>query len=198
MKFFKSMLIAAKDAKESQFQMLVKLLEEKTNYHYENVNKESGAFYGEIRFHKNHHEGYTARVHDADDVDVTNNMNTSQILSMQLSILFAILSTNKEKGLNKKYPLIADAPNSSFDPEKRKFLLREMGRTFDQTIIMMFEYLEKDPSRSNRYKVNSKALKALKAEMKDSGIEVNVIHLDIPNDINPKKLQELSIDIKPA
>lgn len=193
MKFFKSMLTATKHAKESQFLMLVKLLEEKTNQHYENINKESGAFYGEIKFHKNHTEGYTARIHDADDVDVTNNMNTSQILSMQLSILFAILSTNKEKGLNKKYPLIADAPNSSFDPEKRKFLLREMGRTFDQTIIMMFEYLEKDPDRQNRYKVNTKALKALKTEMKGSGIGVNIIHLDIPNNINPKKLQELSI-----
>ncbi len=196
MKYFKSLLIATKDAKETQFQKLVRLLEKKTNQHYENINKESGAFYGEIKFHKNNNEGYTARIHNNDDVDVTNNMNTSQILSMQLSILFAILSTNKEKGLNKKYPLIADAPNSSFDPEKRKFLLREMGRTFDQTIIMMFEYLEKDSDRNNRYKVNKKALNALKTEMKDSGIAVNVIHLDIPNKINPKKLQELSIDIK--
>lgn len=197
MKYFKSLLSATQDAKESQFNQLVKLLEKETNRHYENINKESGAFYGEIKFDKNTNEGYTAKVYNNNGENVTNNMNTSQILSMQLSILFAILSTNKRKGLNKKYPLIADAPNSSFDPEKRKFLLREMGETFDQSIIMMFEYLEKDEDRENRYRVNQKELKALKKEMKSNGIDVNIVHLDIPNKINPKKLQELSIDIKP-
>ena len=197
MKYFGSLLTAAQDAKESQFNQLVKLLEKETNQHYENINIESGAFYGEIKFDKNPNEGYTANVYNSDGENVTDSMNTSQILSMQLSILFAILSTNKQKGLNKKYPLIADAPNSSFDPEKRKFLLREMGKTFDQSIIMMFEYLEKDDDRDNRYKVNQKELRNLKKEMKEANVKVNIVHLDIPNNINPKKLQELSIDIKP-
>lgn len=197
MQFFKSLVTATKDAKEQQFQMLVKLLEEETNRHYENINKESGAFYGIVKFHKNNREGYTARIHNNDGEDVTDNMNTSQILSMQLSILLAILSTNKQKGLNKQYPLIADAPNSSFDPEKRKFLLREMGKTFDQAIIMMFEYLEKDEKRTNRYRVNQDGLRDLKKEMKAVDVNLNIIHLDIPDNINPKKLEELSIDIKP-
>lgn len=196
MQFFNSLSVATKDAKEFVFNQLVNLLEKETNRHYENINIGSGAFYGEIKFDKNTNEGYTANVYNSDGENVTNNMNTSQILSMQLSILFAILSTNKQKGLNKKYPLIADAPNSSFDPEKRKFLLREMGETFDQSIVMMFEYLEKDDKRENRYRINQKELNLLKQEMAKSDVKLNVVHLDIPDKIDPKKLQELSIDIK--
>ena len=178
---------------------LVNLLEQETNKHYENINKDTGAFYGEIKFHKNSNtEGYSAKIHDNNGEDIMANLNTSQIFAMQLSILLAILSTNKQKGLNRRYPLIADAPNSSFDPKKRKFLFKEIGRTFDQAIIMMFEYLKDDPNRENRFKVDINALMELKTALQAANKNINVILLDIPDNVNQKRLKELSIDLIPV
>jgi len=196
LRYYHSLVIATKDAKESQYESLVQLLESETNNHYENINKETGAFYGQIKFHKNSAEGYTAKIHNSNGDDITDSMNTSQVLSMQLSILFAILSTNKKQGLNKRYPLIADAPNSSFDPKKRKYLLKEISSTFDQSIVMMFEFLKNDQSRDSRYKVDKEGLEELKTELEADGLAVNVIFLDIPDNVNPKNRQELSVKIK--
>lgn len=194
--YFESLVIATEDAKESQYQQLIGLLETEANRHYENINIQSGAFYGKIKFHPVVSGGYSPRIHNENDEDVTANINTSQILAMQFSILFAILSANKKKGLNKRYPLIADAPNSAFDPKKKKFLLRQLGTTFDQSIVMMFEYLQDDPQRSNRYKVDENEMNELCKEMEENGVNVNVILLDIPDQVNPKDLNELSINIK--
>jgi|GEM_PF-2091379 len=194
--YFESLHKASKDAKSSQYIKLVTLLEEETNKHYENINKNTGAFYGVIKFHRNPNtEGYYAKIHDDNDSDVTDNLNTSQILAMRLSILLAILSTNKKKNFNKKYPLISDAPNSAFDAKKRLSLLKEIGSTFDQSIVMMFEYLINDPERPNRYMIDKTALHQLTTEMQNLGVKINVIMLDIPNEINPKQMNQLSIAV---
>ena len=199
LQYFKSLAYATKNAKDAQYKKLVSLLEEETNRHYENINKDTGAFYGEVKFHENiNTEGYTAKVHDGNGEDITNGLNTSQMLAMQFSILLAILSTNKKKGLNRRYPLISDAPNSTFDAKKWKLLFKEIGQTFDQAIVMVFEYLEDDPNRERRFMIKTADLEEITQEIKSLGININVIALDIPDGVNQKRLKELSIDIKPV
>lgn len=195
--FFKSLKYAMKEARKSQFAKMIQLLEDQTNFHYDNINLTSGAFLGKIKFKRiDATEGYSIQIVDYRGEDVTSNMNTSQILTMQLSILLGILSTNKQKGLNKRYPLIADAPNASFDIKKRKFLFKEIANTFDQAVIMMFEYLINDSNRKNRYALDQVAIEDLRDEVQKSGKDLNIIMLDIPDEIDPKKLSELSIEIK--
>lgn len=195
--YFDDLLSAVKYGKDKEYERLVNMLEEQANKHYQNINKSSGAYEGTIKFERVGEEGYSSKIYNSNNEDRTSNMNTSQVLSMQLSILMAILSTNENKGLAKTYPLIADAPNSAFDYKKRAALLKEIAITFDQSIMMMFEYLVDDPSRLNRYKIDMDAIAQLKRTFGNLGVGLNIIHLDIPDGVNVKKLGELSIQIKP-
>ena len=195
-KYFESLLFATREAKEAQYNELVKLLSQETNQHYEAINKHSGAFYGKVVFRQNSKGGYFPEIQNENGEDVTGGMSTSQLLSMQFSILFAILCANKEYGFNKRYPLIADAPNSAFDAKKKKHLLRQIGTTFDQSIVMMFEYLVNDPDRTNRYKVDEEGVSELLDTMREEGVDVNVIMLDVPDGINSRDINELTVQIK--
>lgn len=196
MKYFESLLLAAKEAKETQYTRLVDLLSRETNRHYEAINKYSGAFFGKVVFRQNSKGGYFPDIQNGNGDSVTSGMSTSQLLSMQFSILFAILSANKEYGFNKRYPLIADAPNSAFDAKKKKHLLRQIGITFEQSIVMMFEYLGNDPDRANRYKVDEQGISELLDIMREEGVNVNVIMLDVPDSINSRDINELTVQIK--
>ena len=155
-----------------------------------------GRFFGKVVFRQNSKGGYFPEIQNENGESVTSGMSTSQLLSMQFSILFAILSANKEYGFNKRYPLIADAPNSAFDAKKKKHLLRQIGTTFEQSIVMMFEYLDNDPGRVNRYKVDEKGISELLDTMRNEGVEVNVIMLDVPDGINSRDINELTVQIK--
>ena len=196
MEYFGSLLFAAEEAKEAQYNKLVELLSQETNRHYEAINKHSGAFYGKVVFRQNSKGGYFPEIQNENGEDVTSGMSTSQLLSMQFSILFAILSANKEYGFNKRYPLIADAPNSAFDAKKKKHLLRQIGATFEQSIVMMFEYLVNDPNRANRYKVDEEGISELVGTMREEGVQVNIIMLDVPDGINSRDINELTVQIK--
>lgn len=196
MKYFESLLFAAKEAKEVQYNKLVKLLSEETNRHYEAINKHSGAFFGKVVFRQNSKGGYFPEIQNENGESVTSGMSTSQILSMQFSILFAIFSANKEYGFNKRYPLIADAPNSAFDAKKKKHLLRQIGTTFEQSMVMMFEYLVNDPDRANRYKIDEEGISELIDTMRRKGVNVNIIMLDVPDNINSRDINELTVQIK--
>lgn len=194
--YFNDLLVAAKMAKNHQYKKLVDLLMRETNKHYDAINKQSGAFYGEIVFKKNSKGGYYPEIHNENGDNVTAGMNTAQLLSMQFSILFAILSANKEYGFNKRYPLIADAPNSAFDAKKKKLLLRQIGTTFEQSIVMMFEYLVNDADRANRYKVDQSGILELRDTLQKEGVTVNIHMLDIPDGVNSRDINELTIQIK--
>lgn len=196
MKYFESLLLAAKEAKETQYNKLVDLLSRETNRHYEAINKHSGAFFGKVVFRQNSKGGYFPEIQNENGEDVTRGMSTSQLLSMQFSILFAILSANKEYGFNKRYPLIADAPNSAFDAKKKKHLLRQIGTTFEQSIVMMFEYLVNAPDRANRYMVDKEGIFELLDAMQKEGVEVNIIMLDVPDDVNSRDINELTVQIR--
>jgi DNA sulfur modification protein DndD len=194
--YFNDLLTATKTAKDQQYKKLVDLLMKETNRHYEAINKQSGAFYGKIVFKQNSKGGYSPEIHNENGDNVTPGMNTAQLLSMQFSILFAILSANKEYGFNKRYPLIADAPNSAFDAKKKKLLLRQIGTTFEQSIVMMFEYLTNDPERANRYKVDKSGIRELTDTLEGEGVPMNIYMLDIPDGVNSRDINELTVQIK--
>jgi len=183
--------------KDKQYKDLVKQLEIETNLHYENINKPTGAFYGNIKFVETSSGGYLPEILD-DNGRRVSNQNTSQTTSLKLSIILAIMSANKSRGYTNRYPLIADAPISYFDPMKKKSFLIETANTFNQSIIIIYDFLTSDSKRSNRFKPNLDELLELKTAIEKNKKKLTVHYLDIPDGISVKNRGELSVNIKPV
>lgn len=183
--------------KEKQYKGLVQQLEKTANFHYENINKPTGAFYGKIKFIETSGGGYLPDNFD-DNGQRVSNPNTSQTSSLKLSIILAIMSTNHDRGYNNRYPLIADAPISDFDPLKKKSFLIETAKTFHQSIVIIYDFLESDSERTNRFKPDIEKIKELQNEIEKNEKKFTVHHLDIPDGISTTNRKELSVKIKPV
>ncbi len=183
--------------KEKQYKGLVQQLEKAANFHYENINKPTGAFYGKIKFVETSVGGYLPENYD-DNGQRVSNPNTSQTSSLKLSIILAIMSANQDRGYNNRYPLIADAPISDFDPLKKKSFLIETAKTFHQSIVIIYDFLEGDSERINRFKPDMEKIKELQNVIEKSGKKFTVHYLDIPDAISTTNRSELSVKIKPV
>jgi hypothetical protein len=183
--------------KEKQYKCLVDLLEKAANVHYVNINKPTGAFYGKIKFVETSGGGYIPENFDDSDQRVSN-PNTSQTSSLKLSIILAIMSANQSRGYNNRYPLIADAPISDFDPLKKKSFLIEAANTFNQSIVIIYDFLNEDTERTNRFKPDISEIKELQKLIEKNNKKLTVHHLDIPDGISTTNRKELSIKIKPV
>jgi DNA sulfur modification protein DndD len=183
--------------KEKQYKGLVEQLENAANYHYENINKHTGAFYGRIKFVETSNNGYIPENFD-DNGQRVSNPNNSQTSSLKLSIIMAIMSANKERGYNNRYPLISDAPVSDFDIVKAKAFLIEVTNTFNQCVIIIKDFLEPDTSRLDRFQIMLKEILDLQKEIEKNGKQLNVYHLDIPDGISKTNRRELSVKINPV
>lgn len=67
------------------------------------------------------------------------NVNTAEEVAQKLGVAYAFLSLS-EKVKNKSYPIIADAPTSDFDPENTINLTMNIGKSFEQIIILSKDY----------------------------------------------------------
>ncbi len=186
-----------KRVKAKQYKGLVDQLERTSNVHYENINKPTGAFYGRIKFVETTSGGYIPENYD-DSGQRISNLNTSLTSSLKLSIILAIMTANQNRGYNNRYPLIADAPISDFDPSKKKSFLVEAANTFNQSIVIIYDFLDIDTERTNRFKPNIPKLKELKDEIEKRGKNLTIHNLDIPDGITTTNRKELSITINPV
>jgi DNA sulfur modification protein DndD len=182
--------------KEKQYKGLVNQLETAANFHYENINKQTGAFYGKIRFVENSNNGFTPENYD-DNGQRVSNPNNSQTSSLKLSIIMAIMSANKDRGYNNRYPLISDAPVSDFDIVKTKAFLIEANNTFSQCVIMIKDFLKPDENREDRYQIMQDELLELKQDIEANGKQFNVYQLDMSDGVSKTNRRELAVKIKP-
>ena len=89
------------------------------------------------------------------------NPNTSLFTTMHLSVLFAISELTKDN-LNNEYPMILDAPTSSFDEGKDKTFYQVMNaRLNKQCIIVTKSYLYKDDK--DNFAIDEKGIKKLQS-----------------------------------
>lgn len=89
------------------------------------------------------------------------NPNTSLFTTMHLSVLFAISELTKDN-LNNEYPMILDAPTSSFDEGKDKTFYQVMNEKLNkQCIIVTKSYLTKDDN--DKFVVDKKGIEKLLA-----------------------------------
>lgn len=183
--------------KDTQYNELIELLERTANEHYEKMNKPTGAFYGKIKFIETSVGGYKPIILDENDNKVIN-LNTSQTTSLKLAIIMAIVTTNKNRGYADKYPLISDAPISDFDAVKSKLFLVEVSNTYNQSIVIVKDYLKEDPSRNKRYILDFERLQELQEHIRKNGSNLNIIQLDIPDETSIVNREKLQINIKPV
>jgi len=131
-----------KETKETKYDEFIKVLEDKANYFLKKINESSFTGYIEInrRYAGSKHMVNVTLMQEGERFY---HPNTSLLTSMHLAILFAIAQlTQADK--EESFPLIFDAPTSSFDPVKRKYFFEVLGNCNEQTILLTKDFTETD------------------------------------------------------
>lgn len=129
-----------KDTKERKFDEFISLLQEKSNKIFERINPES--FTGTIVFKR---KGEKSKVHIElqEDGRTFYKPNQSLATSMHIAILFAISELASEYR-EESYPMIFDAPTSSFGETKTAQFLNLIYETGNQKILLLKDFLAID------------------------------------------------------
>lgn len=129
---------AFKNAKEKNTNDFLILLEEKANRYLEKLNIDG--FFGVIRIIKSN-DGTTAKIELKDKNDVSiYSPNQALKTTMYMSVLFAVSDLTGLKRDN-DYPLIFDAPTSSFSPQKESDFFKIISNINKQCIIFTKSFL---------------------------------------------------------
>jgi hypothetical protein len=79
------------------------------------------------------------RIVDEQTNDVLTNLNTGELVAQKLAVANSFLSLSSKK-MNRSYPIIADAPTSELDADNTYNLTLNIGKSFEQIIIMSKDY----------------------------------------------------------
>ncbi|MCA0151715.1 AAA family ATPase [Winogradskyella vincentii] len=136
-----------RDTKDRKFEEFIQLLSQKSNQIFSKINVD--AFTGIIDF-KLVKTGAKIKVKiqlQEEDGSIFYSPNQSLLTSMHISILLAISELSKEVR-DDKYPMLFDAPTSSFGESKMTEFLNLIYETDNQTIILIKDYLAKDEDKN--------------------------------------------------
>lgn len=136
---------AFKYAKEQNTQDFLSLLEEKANQYLEKLNVDG--FYGIIRIIKTHDESARIALQDKNDTFITS-PNQALKTTMYMAVLFAVSELTTIKRDN-DYPLIFDAPTSSFASQKESDFFNVISDIKKQCIIFTKSFLTERGSLDN-------------------------------------------------
>ncbi len=135
------------DTKEEKFDQFIGLLQDKSNDYFTQMNR--GAFTGSIIFNKQKKGNKTiVSIELQEDGRPIYKPNQSLQTSMHISILFGISQLTKEKR-EEGYPLIFDAPTSSFGETKTGEFLNIIAETDNQIILLSKDFIVKDKKSDN-------------------------------------------------
>lgn len=130
------------DTKEKNFDIFIQDLQSKSNAIFKRINID--AFTGTILFSKRSERNKTVIDIELQEGNRTFHMpNQSLETSMHISILFAIseLAQNRD---DEMYPMIFDAPTSSFGENKTSQFLNLINETDNQKILLIKDFLKTD------------------------------------------------------
>lgn len=132
------------DTKDRMFDVFIKDLELKSNSIFKQINVD--AFTGTIVFVKrNTREKTVVDIELQEGNHKFHNPNQSLETSMHISILFAISELAQDRD-DEMYPMIFDAPTSSFGENKTSQFLNLINETENQKILLIKDFLKTDPS----------------------------------------------------
>jgi DNA sulfur modification protein DndD len=112
------------------------------------------------------------RIIDKGTKKILSDLNTAEIVAQKLAVANAFLSLS-EKKMKKAYPIVADAPTSDLDHINTYNLTVNIGKSFDQMIIMSKDYALLDSSEREKLIKEAKIVKYY--EFKNQLIDVNGI-----------------------
>jgi len=128
---------AFKNAKEKNTLDFLKLLEDKANQYLERLNIDG--FYGIIRIIKTPDGNARIALQDKNDTFISS-PNQALKTTMYMSVLFAVSDLTALKREN-DYPLLFDAPTSSFSPQKESDFFNIISDINKQCIIFTKSFL---------------------------------------------------------
>lgn len=130
------------DTKEEKFDEFISTLQNLSNEYFAQINK--GAFTGNIQFTKrNVGEKLRLEVNLMEGDRKLHHPGRAHETSVHISVLFAISKLSQENN-ESGYPLLMDAPTSSFGETKTGEFLNVISETKNQIIVMLKDYLHKD------------------------------------------------------
>lgn len=154
--FFRHFCNAVESTEESTTEELLESLSKNANVFLSQLNVDD--FTGVIRIYM-HNGNLSIDLQDRNGKIITN-PNTSLLTTMHISILLAISELTKDSR-KAEYPLIFDAPTSSFDEGKDKSFYDCLNANIDkQCIVVTKSFLYKD-ANTGEYMIDSEALKKL-------------------------------------
>lgn len=131
-----------KETKEKKFDEFIGKLETKSNNIFKQINID--AFTGIIVFEKRYKSNKTiVNIELQEDGRIFHKPNQSLLTSMHISILFAISELATEIQ-SEKFPMIFDAPTSSFGENKTEQFLNLIYETGNQKILLIKDFLYTD------------------------------------------------------
>lgn len=131
-----------KDTKEKKFDEFIESLQKKSNSFFKRINVDS--FTSTIVFTRRYKSNRTVvEVGLQEDGRKFHNPNQSLLTSMHISILFAISELAAEIK-EENFPMIFDAPTSSFGENKTSQFLNLIYETENQKILLIKDFLYTD------------------------------------------------------
>lgn len=136
-----------KETKEKKFDEFIAKLQTKSNSFFSRINIDS--FTGKVVFNKKTNVNKTNVNKTIVDIELQEDgrtfykPNQSLLTSMHISILFAISELASETR-EEKYPMIFDAPTSSFGENKSAEFLNLIYETHNQKILLIKDFLATD------------------------------------------------------
>lgn len=131
-----------KDTKEKKFDEFIEKLDTKSNNIFKQINID--AFTGTIVFERRNKSNKTiVNIELQEDGRTFYKPNQSLLTSMHISILFAISELATEIQ-SEKFPMIFDAPTSSFGENKTEQFLNLIYETGNQKILLIKDFLHTD------------------------------------------------------
>ena len=140
MNILKDIELIFRETKEQKFDEFINLIQTNSNLYFNKINKD--AFTGYIKFlKKKKGEKIEVELELMQNDTIFHKPGTALLTSMHISVLFAISQLAKEKR-DESYPLIFDAPTSSFGETKRRLFLELLNETEGQIILLTKDFLD--------------------------------------------------------
>jgi DNA sulfur modification protein DndD len=171
------------NAKERNINEFLELLESKTNDYFTKLNKND--FHGQIRIIKCANGSAKIQLYSSNGSLITN-PGGAQKTTMYMSVLFAISNITTLKR-EQDYPLIFDAPTSSFGELKEYVFYNIIDHIDKQCIIVTKDLLEIDSA------IGAKRLNAEKINR----LECKVYQISKADGYNPLDLSTIQTIVKP-
>lgn len=171
------------NAKERNIEEFLQLLEDKTNEYFEKLNEND--FRGQIRIIKMADGSARIQLRSSNGTTI-HNPGGAQRTTMYMSVLFAISNITTLKR-EQDYPLIFDAPTSSFGELKEYVFYNIIDNIDKQCIIVTKDLLEVD---------NQTGEKRLNAE-KINRLVCKVYQISKAEGYNPLDLSTIQTIVKP-